>query len=140
MYSIPVWRGPAGGLEPEDRTRVDAAIETAETINARIGEATEAAEIATEAAAATDADAQATEAGRQHAVQAAGDAAAARAGAEAASHGDGEPVPDAVLAEQLEDLGEDGEGDHLSAHQSHSSQNGEPSVLIGRPQAQRPNR
>ncbi|AYF01261.1 hypothetical protein PY32053_01634 [Paracoccus yeei] len=82
MYSIPVWRGPAGGLEPEDRVRVDAAIETAETINARIGEATEAAEIATEAAAATDADAQATEAGRQQAVQAAGDAAAARAAAE----------------------------------------------------------
>ncbi|WP_191569532.1 hypothetical protein [Paracoccus yeei] len=84
MYSIPVWRGPAGGLEPEDRVRVDAAIETAETINARIGEATEAAEIATEAAAATDADAQATEAGRQQAVQAAGDAAAARAAAEQA--------------------------------------------------------
>ena len=82
MYSIPVWRGPAGGLEPEDRVRVDAAITTAETINARIGEATEAAEIATEAAAATDADAQATEAGRQQAVQAAGDAAAARAAAE----------------------------------------------------------
>ena len=59
MHSIPVWRGPAGGLEPEDRARVDVAIETAETINARIGEATEAAEIATEAAAATDADAQA---------------------------------------------------------------------------------
>ena len=84
MHSIPVWRGPAGGLEPEDRVRVDAAIETAETINARIGEATEAAEIATEAAAATDADAQATEAGRQQAVQAAGDAAAAREAAEAA--------------------------------------------------------
>ena len=83
MYSIPVWRGPAGGLEPEDRVRVDAAIETAETINARIGEATEAAEIATEAAAATDADAQAVEAGRNQAVQAAGDAAAARAAAEA---------------------------------------------------------
>lgn len=82
MYSIPVWRGPAGGLEPEDRVRVDAAIETAETINARIGEATEAAEIATEAAQQTDADAQATEAGRQQAVQAAGDAAAARAAAE----------------------------------------------------------
>jgi hypothetical protein len=84
MYSIPVWRGPPGQLDPEDRVRVDAAIETAETINARIGEATEAAEIATEAAEQTDADAQATEAGRQQAVQAAGDAAAARQAAEAA--------------------------------------------------------
>ena len=77
MYSIPVWRGPAGGLEPEDRVRVDVAIETAETINARIGEATEARDTAVAAAAATDADAQAAEAGRQQAVQAAGDAAAA---------------------------------------------------------------
>lgn len=84
MYSIPVWRGPAGGLEPEDRVRVDVAIETAETINARIGEATEARDTAVAAAAATDADAQATEAGRQQAVQAAGDAAAARQAAEAA--------------------------------------------------------
>ena len=86
MHSIPVWRGPAGGLEPEDRVRVDAAIETAETINARIGEATEAAEIATVAAAATDADAQATEAGRQQAVQAAGDAAAAWQAAQSAAN------------------------------------------------------
>ena len=75
-------RGPRGAMEPEDRVRVDAAITTAETINARIGEATEAAVVATEAAAATDADAQATEAGRQQAVQAAGDAAAARRAAE----------------------------------------------------------
>ena len=37
MYSIPVWRGPRGAMEPEDRVRVDAAIESAETINARIG-------------------------------------------------------------------------------------------------------
>ena len=84
MYSIPVWRGPAGGLEPEDRVRVDVAIETAETINARMAAATEAAEIATEAAEQTDADSQATEAGRQQAVQAAGDAVAARVAAEAA--------------------------------------------------------
>ncbi|QEU09059.1 hypothetical protein [Paracoccus yeei] len=109
MYSIPVWRGFDGAsayqlwlaagntgtqeeflaslqgeLAPEDRVRVDAAIETAETINARIGEATEAAEIATEAAEQTDADAQAVEAGRQQAVQAAGDAEAARQAAEAA--------------------------------------------------------
>ena len=82
MHSIPVWRGPAGGLEPEDRVRVDDAIETAETINARISEATAARDAAVAAAAATDADAQATEAGRQQAVQAAGDAAAARAAAE----------------------------------------------------------
>ncbi|WP_423208789.1 hypothetical protein [Paracoccus yeei] len=75
------FQGPPGQLDPEDRVRVDAAITTAETINARIGEATEAAEIATEAAEQTDADAQATEAGRQQAVQAAGDAAAARAAA-----------------------------------------------------------
>ena len=84
MYSIPVWRGPRGAMEPEDRTRIDAAIETAETINARIGEATEARDTAVAAAAATDADAQATEAGRQQAVQAAGDAAAARQAAEQA--------------------------------------------------------
>ena len=82
--TIGAWRGAPGAMAPEDRVRIDEAIETAETINARMAEATEAAEIATEAAAATDADAQATEAGRQHAVQAAGDAAAARAGAEAA--------------------------------------------------------
>ena len=75
-------RGPRGAMEPEDRVRVDAAITTAETINARMAEATEAAEIATVAAEQTDADAQATEAGRQQAVQAAGDAAAARAAAE----------------------------------------------------------
>ena len=78
------FQGPPGQLDPQDRVRVDAAIVTAETINARMAEATEAAEIATEAAEQTDADAQATEAGRQQAVQAAGDAAAARAAAEAA--------------------------------------------------------
>ena len=27
MYSIPVWRGPRGAMELEDRTRIDAAIE-----------------------------------------------------------------------------------------------------------------
>ena len=84
MYSIPVWRGPAGGLEPEDRVRVDVAIETAETINARMAAATAARDQAVAAAAATDADAQEVEAGRQQAVQAAGDAVAARTAAEAA--------------------------------------------------------
>lgn len=80
--TIGAWRGPRGAMEPEDRVRIDAAITTAETINARMAEATEAAEIATEAAEQTDADAQAVEAGRQQAVQAAGDAEAARQAAE----------------------------------------------------------
>ena len=84
MYSIPVWRGPAGGLDPEDRPRIDAAIETAETINARMAAATEARDTAVAAAAAADADALATEADRQQAVQAASDAAAAQVAAEAA--------------------------------------------------------
>lgn len=84
MHSIPVWRGPAGGLEPEDRVRVDAAIESAAALDETVTQVEAARGQAVAAAAATDADAQAVEAGRQQAVESAGAAVAARQAAEIA--------------------------------------------------------
>ena len=77
-------RGLPGQIDPADRVRIDAAIETAETINARMAETLEARDQAVAAAQGTAGDAQATAADRQQAAQAASDAEAARAAAEAA--------------------------------------------------------
>lgn len=75
-------RGLPGQIDPADRVRIDAAIQTAETINARMAETLEARDQAVAAAQGTAGDAQATAADRQQAAQAASDAEAARAAAE----------------------------------------------------------
>jgi len=64
-------RGPQGAIDPADRQRFDAAVETNENLTAVRTEMEGARQQSVNAAAAADADAQATEAGRQQAVAAA---------------------------------------------------------------------
>lgn len=71
MTSYPVWRGPAGGLEPEDRARVDAAVAASETINAVVGEVTAARDAVVPAAAQVSEDLAAVEAARAAVIPAA---------------------------------------------------------------------